>query len=147
MQELPDVQLWFEYRASRSKDSADVNLRNLLGSLYAYKDVKPADLLAMTQDQLDAYMQGFVKFFLKKGDTGSYVSKRVDAVKSYLAWHSRKLVKPIFIPGADDSPNAESQEIPGQQRMAELLMACDLRTAAIVGLEAFCGFRPQVLGR
>ncbi|MEA3203537.1 MAG: hypothetical protein QOI63_1212 [Thermoplasmata archaeon] len=147
MQEMPDVQPWFEYRASRSKDSADVNLRNLLGSLYACKDLTPAELLAMPQEQLDAYMQGFVKFFLKKGDTGSYVSKRVDAVKSYLTWHSRDLVKPIFIPGADDSPNAERQEIPTQEKMAELFIACDLRTAAIVALEAFCGFRPQVLGR
>lgn len=144
---MPDVKRWFEYRASRSKDSASMNLRNLLGSLHAFRGSRPADLLAMSQEDLDAYMQDFVKFFLKKGDTGSYVSKRVDAVKSYLKWHGRKLVRPLYVPGSDESPNAESQEIPTQGKMAEVFMACNLRTAAITAMEAYCGLRPQVLGR
>ncbi len=149
---LPDVTRWHRQLLSRSHDSARVHLTNLLRTLHEFRRIQPAALLAMKQDELDDFLQDFVAFYMNpkrkpKPLTGSTTAKYVDSIKSYLAWHRRELGRPLYIEGADDSPNAEAQEIPAQQKLDAVLMACDLRTGTMVSMEAFCGIRPQVLGR
>lgn len=131
----------------RTTTRSRVNLTNVLRSLHEFRGIQPAALLAMKPTELDDFMQDFVAFFQEKGLTGSTVAKYVDSVKSYLAWHGTELKRPLFIEGADDSPNAEAQQIPAPETVRTLLNACDLRTSVIVALEAFSSVRPQVLAR
>jgi hypothetical protein len=144
---LPDVARWHRQLLSRSKDTARVHLTNLLRTLHEFRRMQPAALLAMSQEELDDFMQDFVAFFQEKGLAGSTIAKYVDSIKSYLAWHRKPLGRRLYIEGADDSPKAEAQEIPAQQKLDTLLSACDLRTGTMVALEAFSSVRPQVLGR
>lgn len=143
---MPDVARWYKFRSSRSRNSADINLRNLLLTLERYDGKKPADLLALDDDALDDYMQDLVDFLLTKVE-GSTAKKYVEAIKSYLGWHRRKLGRPLSIPGGSDSPKAEAQTIPDQAKLGKLLAACDQRTSVIAALEAFAGVRPQVIGK
>src|ERR1041385_4686140 len=149
---LPDVDRWHRNLQARSPDRARVDMNNLLRTLHEFRGLPPAALLEMTQEQLDDFMQDFVAFYQNpdrkpKPLSGSTVSKYVDSVKSYLAWHRKDLGRPLYIKGADETPNASSQEIPSQQKLHELLMACDLRTSFIAAIQAFSGCRPQVLGK
>jgi hypothetical protein len=147
MEAMPSVKRWYEARAVNSRNSADINLRNLLRSLHDFGGLTPADLVAMEQRKLEETMQDLVQHFLRKKLAGSTVSKYVDSIRSYLQWEDRELRRALSIPGADDSPNAEAQEIPAPDAAGALLMACDLRTAVIASLEMFSGVRPQVIGK
>lgn len=149
---MPDVRDWLRNRERNSVASADVNLRNLMQSLHAFRSIDPPQLLSLSQKELEEFMQDYVDFFLRKPPAGkgllaSTVSKYVDSVRSFLQWHGRKIERPLRIPDADDNPLAQSSGIPTQEQLAMLLRSCDARTAAIVALEAFSGVRPQVLGR
>jgi len=143
----PDVMRWFRKRSARSEESGDVNLRNLMRCLDEFRQLRPKDLLGMKQKELDDFMEDFVAFFLKKGRFGSTVSKYADSVISWLDYNGRHLERKLVIPGADENPNAEAQEMPSPEKVAELLLACDLRTSVIVAMEVFAGVRPQVLGK
>lgn len=143
----PDVERWYRYRQKRSPVSADINLRNLLRSLHLFGGKVPADLLKMKQAKLDDYVQDLSDFLLANGTIGSTVKKYVEAIKSYLKWHRRQIMRPLSIPGGDDNPNAEGQTIPDQEKLGKFFDACDQRTSVMGGLEAFAGLRPGVLGK
>ena len=143
---MPDVARWYRFRARSSRNSADINLRNLLSTLERFDGKKPADLLQLDDEALDDYMQDLVDFLVTQVK-GSGAKKYVEAVKSYLKWHRRALGRPLSIPGGNDNPNSEAQTIPDQVMLSKLLAACDQRTAVIASLEAFAGVRPQVIGK
>jgi hypothetical protein len=144
---MPDVQRWYRHRRLRSKDSASNHLRVVLRTLDEFRGIPPSALLAMSQEELDEFMQDYVDFHIGLERAGSTISKYVDSIKSYLSWHSRELKKPLYIPDADLAPRAEAQHIPSPEKVDELFMACDLRTAVIGAFEAFSAVRPQVLGK
>lgn len=91
----PDVERWYRHRRKRSVASADINLRNLLRSVHLYGGKVPADLLKMKQAALDDYMQDLIDFFEAQGLAGSTTKKYVEAIKSYLKWHRRKIMRPL----------------------------------------------------
>lgn len=145
---MPDVARWYKFRAARSPNSADVNLGSLLRTLDRFGGKEPKHLLKMKQAALDEYMQDLIDYYIENEiAVGSTVKKYVEAIKSYLSYHRKKVGRPLSIPGADDNPKAEAQEIPDQQKIAELLAECDLRTTVMVDLEAFAGVRPMVLAK
>lgn len=144
---MPEVRRWYRFRAKRNVNSADVNVRNLLKTLDRYDQKPPAKLLKMKPQALDEYVQDLVDFLIDEEKiAGSAVKKYIEAIKSFLAWHRRKLERPLNIPGAEDNPNSEAQTIPDQAKFGMLLAACDLRTSVMVALEGFAGVRPQVIG-
>lgn len=140
-----DVKRWYDNLARGSKATADNYLRTLGRFLNAH-DLDPGDFVALPPRERDDLLADFVTAQIDAGRAGSYVLVTKKVVTSWLDWHGEKLVRNIKVPNTSKRPALKDAHIPTQDELKGVLAVADARARAAVGLMAFSGVRPQVLG-
>ena len=140
-----DVRRWYENVARGSRVTADVYLRRL-GSACRSLNLKPKDLLGMSEKALGMLLADFVSRLEREGKAGSYIKSCVKAIKSWLSFNMVEVKVKIKIKDADDTPTLRDERVPTQQELRKILMCGDLRARCACALLAHSGLRIETLG-
>jgi site-specific recombinase XerD len=140
-----DVRRWYENVARGSRVTADVYLRRL-GSACRSLNLKPKDLLGMSEKALGMLLADFVSRLEREGKAGSYIKSCVKAIKSWLSFNMVEVKVKIRIKDADDTPTLRDERVPTQQELRKILMCGDLRARCACALLAHSGLRIETLG-
>ncbi|MFO1536019.1 MAG: hypothetical protein ABR586_10160 [Thermoplasmatota archaeon] len=143
----PQVASWYENVARRDRNVADVWLRNIARNLDLALGKRPADLLAMSQPELEEAVSACIDDMFDRELLGSTVQSFMTALSSFLAWHDREIKRSNSIPGARDNPNAEDEIMHEPATLRKVLATAEIRTRAMLLVMAHGGQRPQVIGR
>jgi len=140
-----DVRRWYENVARGSRVTADVYLRRL-GSACKALNLKPKDLLGMSEKALGMLLADFVSRLEREGKAGSYIKSCVKAIKSWLSFNMVEVKVKIKIKDADDTPTLREERVPTQQELRKIFMCGDLRARCACALLAHSGLRIETLG-
>jgi integrase len=140
-----DVRRWYENVARGSRVTADVYLRRL-GSACKSLNLKPKDLLGMSEKALGMLLADFVSRLEREGKAGSYIKSCMKAVKSWLSFNMVEVKVKIKIKDADDTPTLRDERVPTPQELKKIFMCGDLRARCACVLLAHSGLRIETLG-
>jgi hypothetical protein len=140
-----DVRRWYENVARGSRVTADVYLRRL-GSTCKCLNLKPKDLLGMSEKDLGMLLADFVSRLEREGKAGSYIKSCIKAIKSWLSFNMIEVKVKIKIKDADDTPTLRNERVPNQPELRKIFMCGDLRARSACVLLAHSGLRIETLG-
>jgi hypothetical protein len=82
----------------------------------------------------------------RAGNTGSYISSILKALRSWLAYNDITITRKIRVKGADRAPTLANEQVPTLEQLRDILMSGDKRARVAVILMAHSGVRVEVLG-
>ena len=141
----PDVSRWNKNLARGSQATADNYLR-IFGHFLDEHGLSPRDFARMNPKKRDDLLADHIDAMLERGRTGSTAAVVKKSAVSWLEHNGEKLTRKIKIPGASDAPTQASTHTPSPQELRRVLNASNSRARAAIGLMAFSGVRPEVLG-
>jgi hypothetical protein len=95
---------------------------------------------------VEDHLMDFVSQQMRDGKSPSYVENYVKAVRTWLEFNDVKLVRRIKIGGTTRTSTIDDERVPTRDELRQILGYADERDKATIGLMAFSGLRPQVLG-
>ncbi|SIM49522.1 site-specific integrase [Cuniculiplasma divulgatum] len=139
------VERWFRDCARGSQLTADVILRRL-GSFCNEVSKTPMDLLELSDESLTNLLTDFIGTEEDRGLSPNYINSSVKAVKSWLSFNGRKLIRKLKIKNAGVNTRYGNESIPSQQSLKKIFSVGDARSKTACALIAFSGLRLEALG-
>ncbi|HEY1198828.1 MAG TPA: site-specific integrase [Thermoplasmata archaeon] len=141
----PDVKRWYANLERGSPVTASNYLRSLSG--FARRTgLSLQQVAVLSKKKAHEVLLDFVSEEEKRGMAGSTVQTYIKAVRSWLAYHGKKVDRPIRIRGTEQTPTLRNERVPTQEELRRILLAGSRQQRVAVALMAFAGIRPQVLG-
>ena len=140
-----DVMRWYKNLVRSSEPTADTYLR-VLGKFCEDSGLTPKDLLKLTNEEIRNILLDYIIALEESRDYGSgYLRVIVNAVKSWLKFNNRDITLNIKIKSSQPKV-AQTERVPTKDELRKILSVADIRAKAAIGLIAFSGLRPEVLG-
>ena len=146
LKRFPEVETWYKTSCQGSKETGRLQLCNL-GNFCAWADLLPAQMVHMEEEELHPILRRFIDHEIGRSMTGATVSKRISAIRSWLRWNGRKIIRPLKIPDAGASPTLDDKKVCGQKGLRQILEHChNPKVRACILLISHAGLRMSVLG-
>ena len=139
------VERWFRDCARGSQLTADIVLRRL-GSFCVDVNKNPMELINLEDEELANLLTDYVGTEEDKGFSPNYINSTIKAVKSWLAFNGKKLIRKIKIKNVGVNSKYGNESIPSQQDLKKIFLVGDARSKVACSLIAFSGVRLEVLG-
>jgi hypothetical protein len=140
-----ELALWHANLAERSELTADIYARRLDRFCEEFRRT-PKDLASLDPKGAYKMLIDAVQHYRGRNLRGSTIKGYVKPVISWLAHNDVTLTKKVYVDGANSTPTLRGEKTPEPYELHSVWRFCDERQAAAIALEAFAGFRPQVLG-
>ncbi len=128
-----------------SQITADVYARRLANFAEAAK-VSPVEFAQLAAKHRRDLVLEFVAQETRRRMQGEYVRSTFKAINSWLEHNGLPRVEAVKIRGSGRSVRRENEELPSPEDVRAVRSAASLRDGIIVGLMAYSGLRPHVLG-
>ncbi len=140
-----DVKRWYGHLARSSESTADTYLR-ILGRFCEIFNIKPKELVKLTDCEIRNMLLDYISALEDSSDyNGSYFRSIVSAVRSWLRFNNRDIN--INIKMKSSQPKvAQTERVPTKDELRKILSVADIRAKVAIGLMAFSGLRPEVIG-
>ena len=143
-----DVRRWYENCARSSILNAKVRLRRL--NLFCHRiDKSPTDLVSIGRDNpmdMENILLDHVSWMETQNYAPGYTEGMIKTIKSWLEYNHIEIRRKIKVRNASIAVSIEDEQVPTQEQLEQILGAGSPRTKLIVGMMAFSGVRPQVMG-
>ena len=139
-----DVERWYRHLARGSESTADTYLE-ILGKFCEVNELTPKDLLKLKDEEIRNLLLDYLTALEEINRSSTYLRSIVNAIKSWLRFNNRDI--PINIKIKSKQPKiAQIERVPTKDELRKIRSVADVRAKAIIGLMAFSGLRPEVLG-
>ena len=143
-----DVKRWHQNMARSSRLNADARLRRL--NLFCNRTkTTPAKLVRIGKKDamnVEDILLDHVSWLESQGYAPNYIDGILKSVRAWLAFNYVELKRKIRITDAGVSASIQDESVPTKDELESILNAANTKTGAIIGLMAFAGLRPQVIG-
>lgn len=141
----PRIHRWYSNLARGSEITASNYLRCLFG-FSRRTGIDPARAAKLSKKAAYETLLDFVAAEEKRGLAGSAVHTYVKSVKSWLDFNGIKVTGKIRVTGAQSTPTIANETVPSQDTLRKILLAAGPKVRVAIGLMAFSGLRPEVIG-
>ena len=143
---FPEVEAWYKASCQGSKETGRLRLCNL-GNFCTWADLLPNQIANMSEEDLHPILLRFIEYETNRGMVGATIAKRLSAIRAWLRWNGKVIVRPLKVAGAQSHPTLDDKVVCGQHGLREILDQCPtLKIRATVLLIAHAGLRLRVLG-
>ncbi len=139
-----DVKRWYRHLARSSEATADTYLE-ILGKFCDANGLTPKDLLRLTDEEIRNILLDYITALEESDHSSSYLRSIVNAVKSWLKFNNRNFILNIKVRSSQPKI-AQTERVPTRDELRKILSVADIRAKVAIGLIAFSGLRPEVLG-
>lgn len=148
LEENPDFRRWYENLARGSVGTARERARVLYRFLREH-EMTPAGLVELAMEDrrgVEDLLMDFVAGLHGRGYSPGYMENYVKSVRSWLEFNEVRLVRKVKIGNRGATPSIEDERVPTRDELRQILNYAGARGRCSIGLMAFAGLRPQVLG-
>ncbi len=131
--------------ARGSEITADVYRRRIrrLEKRYGFD---PFGVLRQSDEEIHGAVIDIVTKLEREGKTGSYIHSVVKAVKSWLLFNGKVIMRPIKIVDADDAPTLRDEVVPQASELHKVIVFSSPKNRVSSFLMAHGGVRPGAIG-
>jgi len=143
-----DVARWHANLARASELTAGSRLRRL-NMFYKNTGLTPAKLAAIGKEnaiRAEDMILDYVTWMESQNYAPGYIEDVVKALKSWLSYNYVDVRRRIRVANARVPVTLDGEQVPTAAQLESIMNAADARTRASMGLMAFAGLRPQVIG-
>lgn len=148
LEENEDFKRWYNNLARGSDVTAKETARVLYRFLKKH-DMTPTSLVELAKKdrrRVEDLLSDFISELHGRGNSPAYMANYLSAVKSWLSYNEIRLVRRIKIGNRSRTPTIEDERVPTRGELRQVLNYAGSRGMCSIGLMAFAGLRPQVLG-
>ena len=144
----PDVKRWYDNLCRSSILTGRIRIRRL--NIFCDRvGLMPQQLVKEGRDdpmKAENILLDHVSWMEEKKYAPQYIKGMMTAIKSWFEYNRIEIRRKIRIANMDVPTSIQDEAIPDREQLRKVLDAADPRCRAIIGLMAFSGIRPQVMG-